>query len=136
MIIDSFAIEALDTRDEVTALIGTGALTFSHNLLANNGRLGSLTIVNETDDDDFGFNEELWMRSPEHQNTIQVETGLQPSVRNESSPHFRPRGSTQSMTSKRPPKSEFFDESAVYPGAVNPRATSTWLEGWVAYPEA
>lgn len=136
MIIDSFAIEALDTRDEVTALVGTGALTFSHNLLANNGRLGNLTIVNETDDDDFGFNEELWMRSPEHRNTIQVETSLQPSVNSESSPHFRPRGSAQSMTAKRPPKSEFFDESAMYPGAVNPRATSTWLEGWVAYPEA
>lgn len=136
MIIDSFAIEALDTRDEVSALVGMNALSFSHNLLANNGRLGNLTIVNETDDDDFGFNEELWIRSPEHQNTIQVETGLQPSVNSESSPHFRPRGSARSMTAKRPPKSEFFDESAMYPGAVNPRATSTWLDDWVALPEA
>lgn len=90
MIIDSFAIEALDTRDEVTALVGMGTLTFSHNLLANNGGLGNLTIVNETDDDDYGFNEELWMRSPEHQNTIQVETSLQPSAKNESSPTSAP----------------------------------------------
>ena len=136
MIIDSYAIEALDTRDEVTALVGMNALTFSHNLLANNGRLGNLTIVNETDDDDFGFNEELWIRSPELQNTVQVETGLQPSVTSESSPHFRPRSSVRAMTAKRPPKAEFFDESAMYQGAVNPRATSTWLDDWTAFPES
>jgi len=136
MIIDSFAIEALDTRDEVTALTGMNLLTFSHNLLANNGRLGNLNIVNEADDDDFGFNEELWIRSPEQRNSVQVETGLQPSVGSESSPHFRPRSSANAMAAKRPPKSEFFDESAMFQGAINPRATSTWLDGWVAFPEA
>lgn len=136
MIIDSYAIEALDTRDEVSALVGMERLTFSHNLLANTGRLGNLTVENETDDDDFGFNEEAWIRSPEQQNRVQAETGLQPSAASMTSPHFRPRSSAQSVAAKRPPKSEFYDESALFPGAINPRATSTWLDGWVAFPEA
>ena len=134
-------VEATDKRAGHQALLAwldpnQRNLTFSHNLLANNGRLGNLTIVNETDDDDFGFSEELWIRSPELQNTVQVETGLQPSVTSESSPHFRPRSSVRAMTAKRPPKAEFFDESAMYQGAVNPRATSTWLDDWTAFPES
>ena len=135
MVIDSFAIEALDTRDEVTALIGMNALTFSHNLLSNNGSLGNLAVAEETDDDDFGFNEEAWIRTPSMFNKVQVESGLHASVRSESSPQFRPRGMLRTMKAKRPPKSEFFDESAAYQGAINPRATSAWLDDWTAFPE-
>ena len=136
MIIDSFAIEALDTRDEVTALVGMNALTYSHNLLSNNGRLGNLTAAGETEDDDFDFNEEEWIRTPALFNTVQLESGLQTSASNESSPHFRPLGMLRTMEAKRPPKSEFYDESAEYQGAINPRATSSWLDGWTAFPAA
>jgi len=136
MIIDSFAIEALDTRDEVTALVGMNALTFSHNLLANNGRLGNLTASEEAENDDFSFNEEKWIQTPALANKIQVESGLQISASNESSPHFRPLGLMRDMDAIRPPKSEFFDESADYQGAINPRATSSWLDDWTAFPEA
>ncbi len=136
MIIDSFAIEALDTRDEITALVGMKALTFSHNLLSNNGRLGNLNATEEAEDDDFDFNEEKWIRTPSLSNSVQVESGLQISASDESFPHFRPLGMMRTMKAKRPPKSEFFDESAEYQGAINPRATSTWLDGWTAFPGA
>ncbi|MGQ7270949.1 hypothetical protein [Marinobacter nauticus] len=40
------------------------------------------------------------------------------------------------MEATRPPKSEFFDESADYLGAINPRSSDTWLDGWTAFPES
>jgi len=136
MIIDSFAIEALDTRDEVTALVGMDAFTFSHNLLANNGRLGNLSASAEAEDDDYGFNEEKWIQTPELSNKVQVGSGLQISASNETSPHFRPFGLTRGMDAINPPKAEFFDESADYQGAINPGSTSNWLDRWTAFPEA
>jgi len=60
----------------------------------------------------------------------------QPTVRNIKAPHFRFRGLPANVVSGQPPKSEFFDESADCPGAINPRANSTSLDGWTAYPEA
>lgn len=136
MIIDSFAIEALDTRDEITTLVDMGALTFSHNLVSSNGHLGNLTATEETEDDDFGFHEEAWIQTPSLVNTVQVKSGLQISASNESSPYFRPVGMVRTMKAKRPPKREFFDESAEYLGAINNRASSSWLDDWTAFPEA
>lgn len=136
MIIDGFAIEALDTRDEVNALVGLNVLAFSHNLLSNNGSLGNAAVGSEAEDDDFGFNEDEWIRTPSLFNVLQADSGLQASARSETSPQFRPRGMLGTMKAKRPPKSEFFDESAEYQGAINPRATSSWLDDWTAFPEA
>ena len=136
MIIDSFAIEALDTRDEVRPLVAMEKLTFSHNLIANNGRLGNLTTEPEADDDDFGFQEEVWIQDPANRNHQLAESGLQPTVTSTTSPNFRSRGLIRNMEATRPPKSEFFDESADYLGAINPRSSDTWLDGWTAFPES
>jgi len=134
MIVDGFAIEVMDTRDEITSLVGSGALTFSHNVLANSNGLDQRS--SETDDDDFGFSEEDWLLGPSHKNTLMSGSALHPTVSNIKAPHFRYRGLPTSVVSRQPPKSEFFDESADYPGAINPRASSTWLDGWTAFPEA
>ena len=135
MIIDSYAIEALDTRDEVTSLAARGTLTFSHNLLANIGQLGN-AATEEADDDDYGFHEGEWARDPRNNNHIVQESALNPAAGDLKSPHFRARGLVSHLEAKRPPKSEFFDESADYLGAINPRASQTWLDDWAAYPES
>ncbi|RMG57537.1 MAG: hypothetical protein D6717_04650 [Gammaproteobacteria bacterium] len=36
----------------------------------------------------------------------------------------------------RPPEGEFWDESANYAGALRPGSTTTWLDGWTAFPES
>lgn len=50
-------------------------------------------------------------------------------------PDFQTRVQMRQMKATQPPKSEFFDESANYAGALNPRLQSSWLEGWTAFPE-
>lgn len=136
MIIDSYAIETLDSRDEVASLVAMGKLTFSHNLLANIGGLGNQVIQEEAEDDDFGFREGAWLLDPRNHNSTLMETSLHPTANNTTSPHFQSRALVRNNAAKRPPKSEFFDESADYLGAINPRASSTWLDGWTAFPEA
>jgi len=136
MIIDSYAIEVMDTRDEVRERVESGDLTFSHNVLANNNGLDQRSSEIGTDDDDGGFDEAQWLTGPSHKNTLMSASGLHPTVSNILAPHFRSRGLPPTVISKAPPKWEFFDESADYPGAINPRASSTWLDDWTAYPEA
>ncbi|MFC4259711.1 hypothetical protein ACFOZ5_11790 [Marinobacter lacisalsi] len=136
MIIDSYAIEALDTRDEVRALTGNGELTFSHNIIANTGRLSAQQQEQGQDDDDYGFNEQAWLKAPENNNQLSLSGALHPAARHLTSPDFRPRISLREMPATTPPKSEFFDESAAFSGAINPRDPGSWLEGWTAYPES
>jgi len=135
MIIDSFAIEALDTRDEVASLTAMDKLTFSHNVIANTGGFGNQITQEEADDDDFGFREGAWLLDSRNRNNILAETSLHATAGNQTSPHFHSRGLVRNSATRQPPKSEFFDESADYLGAINPRATSTWLENWTAFPE-
>lgn len=136
MIIDSYAIEAIDTRDEVRALTAAGKLTFTHNILANTGNMASQQSETGQDDDDYGFNEDIWLKAEENQNLMSLGSALHPSARNPTSPDFRPRISMRDMPAIAPPKSEFFDESATFSGAINPRDPGSWLEGWTAYPES
>ncbi|MDR9424026.1 MAG: hypothetical protein RI567_01935, partial [Marinobacter sp.] len=136
MIIDGFAIEVLDTRDEAGPLVANKKLTFSHNVLANNGSINTPFTKAEAEDDDSGFQEEDWLLDSRNQNATMTSGALHPTAGNITAPHFRYRGLPMDIRSKKPPKSEFFDESAKYPGAINPRATSTWLEDWTAFPEA
>lgn len=135
MIIDSYALEALDTRDEVSALVGSGALTFSNNLLANTGRLGRGPDETGDNDDDYSFDENNWLRSPNADNVFRMDSALHSSARDTRSPQFGARVQMRQMRATQPPQSEFFDESAAFQGALNPLAQSTWLAGWTAFPE-
>ncbi|MFL1407168.1 hypothetical protein ACJO2E_17640 [Marinobacter sp. M1N3S26] len=136
MIIDSYAIEAVDTRDEARALVASGKLTFSHNILASTGSIAGQQQERGDSDDDFGFDEQAWLKAAESENLIRLESALHPAARNPTSPDFRPRIPLSDMPATTPPKSEFFDESATFSGAINPRSPGDWLEGWTAYPEA
>lgn len=136
MIIDSFALEALDTRDEVRSLVAMDKLSFSHNLLANTGSLAKEPGKQESEDDDYGFREGEWLLQAGEWNSTLMESALHSSASHETAPHFRARGLAGNKPAKRPPQSEFFDESADYPGAINPRTSRTWVEEWTAFPDA
>ncbi|WP_148862121.1 hypothetical protein [Marinobacter fonticola] len=136
MIIDSYGIEALDLRDEVSALVGAGTLSFSGSIVASTGNLGQSADEHGDTDDDYGFDEKAWIRSPQHHNHFRVESAMMTSARNVSSPSFQPIMTSRQMQAVAPPQSEFFDESATFQGAINPIAEKSWLDGWSAFPEA
>ncbi|MDX1755107.1 MAG: hypothetical protein R3175_03520 [Marinobacter sp.] len=136
LLIDSYAIEAVDTRDQVAPLVHSNTLSFSNNLLANTGSLGRGPDEAGSSDDDHGFDESQWLRLPGHDNNIRLESALHSAARDLSSPSFAPRVQLRQMHATPPPQSEFFDESAVFQGAINPLARRSWLTGWTAFPEA
>ncbi len=136
MIIDSYGMKVLDTRDETRSLVAAGRLTFSHNIIANTRRTGGSLSEQGPDDDDYGFGEEEWLRMTASQARITLDSALQPAARDPLAPDFRPRVALRNMSAKVPPKSEFFDESAVFSGAINPRSETSWLTGWTAFPES
>lgn len=136
MIIDSYAIEALDVRDDALSRVSRGELVFSHNLLANIGHLGRVPKEDGEADDDYGFDEQAWISSAANNNRLRLETALFPAARDLTSPDFLPRLQLKQMQARRPPQDEFFDESATYFGAINPLGHGSWLDGWTAFPEA
>lgn len=136
MLIDSYAIEAMDLRDNALSLTNRGLLTFGNNLLANLGHLGRVGQESGDGDDDFGFNENDWMEAPANGNTFRVETALFPQARDLVNPKFMPRVQLRQMNATRPPQSEFFDESADFVGAVSPVSANSWLDGWARFPES
>lgn len=134
MLIDSFGIEALDTRDDALSLTSREELSFTHNILANLGHLGR--VAREQEDDDFGFDEQAWMAQPVNSNVARVESALFPNAKALANPDFTPRVPLRQMKATRPPQSEFFDESADFVGAISPVASGSWLNGWTAFPES
>ena len=134
MLIDSYAIEAIDTRDNVLSLVNRDRLTFGNNLLTNLGHLGQVTRESGKDDDDFGFSEQDWMEEPRNHNVFRVETALFPNAKDLTNPVFMPRVQLRQMNATRPPQSEFFDESANFVGAVSPVSAQSWLDGWTDFP--
>lgn len=133
MLIDSYAIEAVDTRDDALSLVSRNQLTFGDNLLASTGQLGTDGVYLE-EDDDYGFNEQAWLEDPANNNRLSAETALSPDAKDLKNPSFKPRSGIQLMSAKRPPQSEFFDESANFIGALNPQSNASWLDGWTNFP--
>ncbi len=136
LLIDSYGIEALDTRDESLSLATRNTLTFSHNHLANLGELGRVGQESADNDDDFGFSEQDWIAQPGNNNRVSLESALFPAARDLVSPSFMPRLQLRQMNGTRPPQSEFFDESATFVGAVSPASAESWLDGWTSFPES
>lgn len=132
MIVDSYAIESLDFRDGVSGLVEAGQLIFTNNLLSLNGRFAEEL---GDDDDDLGFDENLWITSADIGNVISQESALYPNARDTREPRFKTRSRLHQMRTTTPPESEFFDESANYQGALNPVSHDSWLDGWTAFPE-
>lgn len=136
LLIDSYGIEALDTRDEALVSTTRNLLTFANNHLANLGQLGRVEQETAANDDDFGFSEQDWMAQAASNNRFSIETALFPASRDLVNPNFMPRLQARQMNGTQPPQSEFFDESATFVGAVSPASANSWLEGWTSFPES
>lgn len=136
MIIDGYGIEALDLRDDVNALVDKGELSFSHNVLANVANTSATAEAEARADDDFGFSEDRWIRTVQSANAFSRNSVLGAASEALAAPDFQARLQGLEGSSLAPPESEFFDESATYPGALNPKAQIHWLSGWTAFPEA
>ncbi|WP_133490547.1 hypothetical protein [Alcanivorax sp. 24] len=137
LLISGFSGEAIDLRD--TATVGnldTGALEFQGMLMHGIGPRGLSYFETEQGeaDDDGGFDEDAFFR------------GLG-GIRFGEDPHFNqdvinPYHPTVTPALRSPatrgavpvPQGEFWDEAAVYLGAVRPGASATWLDRWTAFP--
>ena len=133
MIVDGYGLGVLDTRNEVAVLAQSDRLTFTNNLIADSAQPSSSSETGDRDDD-FGFDEKDWIRNPLNDNSFRMGTVLQPTARSIERPGFNTEIARSRMNPKVPPKSEFFDESATYQGAVRPSARESWIDGWTAFP--
>ena len=131
MVIDSYGVELVDTRGPVSSVIEDGQLNFSHSLIA------ATPIFEEKgqDDNDFGFDEKSWLYTTDHNNIIQTQTAMGVRSRDPLNPDFRTKVPLVDLKGTKPPSDEFFDQSADYKGALNPKAQEQWFTGWSAFPE-
>lgn len=137
MLLTGFSKEAIDIRDAATvANIESQQLSFNGVLLFDIGEGGRAFFNNEQgdNDDDAGFSERDYFTGNE---TIKLDVnpGFGLEVRDQFDPKFSPQGnSVAALFAVTPPQDEFWDDGALYLGAVPPKAKSTWLDGWVSFP--
>jgi len=132
MVIDSYGLGLMDTRDDVSSLVDQGRLSFSHNLIAE------IPFFEEEgqEDNDFGFDEKAWAYQPGHENVVQTEKAMDTQGRDPLNPYFRTKVPLSDLKGTEPPRQEFFDQSANYKGALNPKTQEQWFEDWSAFPES
>jgi len=137
VIASGFSLEFADLRGTVTpSLIDSGELTFDTLLVHDIGDThtsSGFTDESGDSDDDGGFNEaDYFLNQLEHfylRSSLRIPTAS----RSARQPAFTPDGQFEGRAAS-PPKGEFWDESAVYPGAVAPGNEQPWYDGWTAFP--
>jgi len=137
VIASGFALEFADFQGTATpALLENGELAFETLLLHDIGAtpLGS-GFADETgeSDDDGGFSESDYFRNRLDSLHLRSSLRMPTASRSARQPNFTPAGQFEGRAAV-PPKGEFWDESAVYPGAVAPGENQPWYEGWTAFP--
>jgi hypothetical protein len=137
LIASGFALEFADFRgSETPALIDSGELEFATIVLhdiGDNQRSSGFTAETGDADDDGDFSEsEFFLRQLD---TVYLGSSLRIPVasRSERAPGFVPTGQFDGQAAS-PPKGEFWDEAATYPGAVAPGEAQPWYDGWTAFP--
>jgi hypothetical protein len=137
LIASGFALEFADFRgSETPALIDSGELEFATIVLhdiGDNQRSSGFTAETSDADDDGDFSEsEFFLRQLD---TVYLGSSLRIPVasRSERAPGFVPTGQFDGQAAS-PPKGEFWDEAATYPGAVAPGESQPWYDGWTAFP--
>jgi hypothetical protein len=131
-----FGLEFADVRGaETAALAAEGDLRFDALVLHRIGPPDGNQFANEAadEDDDGGFNEAEFFLNAD---STESSASLRPPVRsqNASSPDFVPSGSS-ALRPAALPKTEFWDESARFIGAVRAGDTAPWYLEWTAFPE-
>lgn len=132
-----FPLELADFRGSSTAaLAASGAISMQGITVYRVGGGSAAVFSDESaeEDDDDGFDEAEFFAAGRF--PIQNLTGLRLPLNSTSAnnPSFVPTGQLVGAWPS-PPKDEFWDESASYPGALRPGDTRPWYEGWTQFPE-
>ena len=137
MVISGFSGETLDIRDASTvANLNDGTLTFAAVLVHNIGALGRTWFEDESGqgDDDAGLDEHRYFQA-----LPGVRFGEDPLLPRNAVDLVRPDYTPASASPLKdgavaPPQGEFWDETALYLGAVRPGAARVWTDGWTDFP--
>jgi len=132
-LVSGFSGELIDISDASSAqLASQGDIRFE-GLITH--ATASFDDESGDSDDDAGFDEAQWLASNNSGLLLDRDPALPRSARDSINPSFVPARSSPAMSGgRRPPKGEFWDESATYLGAVRPGSISTWLDGWTHFP--
>lgn len=137
IIASGFGLEFADLRGTQTPkLIESGSLTFESIVLHDIGseRLqAGASRETGSEDDDGGFSESNYFFN--QLDSIYTRSSLRIPVASRSArkPTFTPSGEFEGQSAA-PPRGEFWEESARFPGAVAPGDAQPWYEGWTAFP--
>tara|TARA_R110001606_G_scaffold83958_4_gene191304 strand:+ start:26176 stop:27576 length:1401 start_codon:yes stop_codon:yes gene_type:complete len=138
LLIQGFSGEAIDLRDRATvANLRNGRLTFQGLAINDIGARGVSYFEPEQGDadDDGGLDEALFF-----QTDAGARFGADPlfggDITSQSTPDFAPgnRALFLKQDAVTPPQDEFWDEAALYLGAIRPGAAEDWSDGWTAFP--
>ncbi len=114
--------DVLSLRGVAMSMIGPG------------GKLFFSAEKGENDDDE-GFSEILYFTAPQRGNMLAARTGLGIGALDTTAPVLVPDPKQQNLPAAQPiPQGEFWDESALYLGAVRPGLNRSWLADWTAFP--
>lgn len=135
IVIAGFSGESIDITDiETVARIQEGKMSFGGLLIADIGADGKRFFAEELadQDDDGGFDEATYL-SP------RASVGVSPQflkvTQSETEPDFRVASSSAAKDGAVPvPQGEFWDEAANYRGAMRPGVSTSWTDGWTAFP--
>lgn len=115
---------AVDVRDAASAALATGTspeLQISSSIFFNNGAMGTGHFT-ESSDNDGMFNEDQFFRDAARGNRVDADPMLPASL-------IPPMGSP-AASGAATPTDPFFDATATFVGAIQPGATTSWLDGW------
>ncbi len=133
----NFPVEFIDVRGLETArTIREGESKFAAIVMHQIGGRGSNGFRDESgdDNDDDGFDEAEFFLKRVPDLVTHSQFRLPVASQNERAPNFAPAGRF-SITPAPIPKGEFWDEAALFPGAVRPGDSKPWYAGWTAFPE-
>lgn len=138
VIIQGFSGEAIDIGGATSAqLAADGELFVANTLFHDIGIRGRGWFEEEVmdRDDDYGFDEARAFSDPQWQNRFGLDPMLPRQATSLQAPDFAPATRSPARNNAaRPPAGEFWDEAAVWLGAVRPGALTSWTDGWTAYP--
>ncbi|MCQ6261472.1 hypothetical protein MLD55_05950 [Alcanivorax sp. MM125-6] len=137
LVISGFSGETLDIQDASTVVnLNDGTLTFDAVLVHNVGARGVTWFEDESEsgDDDAGLDEHLYFQA-----LPGMRFGEDPLFSRNAVDLARPDYTPGSASPLKngaatPPQGEFWDETALYLGAVRPGAARVWTDGWTDFP--
>jgi len=138
LLASDFPIEFVDVRGDASVrAIRDGESVFSTIVLHRIGPRRSDGFQDETgeSDDDNGFDEAEFFLQRVADVATRSQFRLPIASQNERSPDFVPAGRF-TITPATIPAGEFWDEAALFPGAVRPGTGQPWYAGWTAFPES